>query len=91
MKKAFPQTEKDIDCVIKSYERRCAICGRGIDITKSHFRIHIVDGGTQIASPDHPEGDIDPAGNLQWLPVGGGCVRKHGLQKYATEFQALEA
>jgi hypothetical protein len=66
-------------------EEPCVLCGKGVDVTVPHKRIHVVDGGANMVTPDHPEEDIDPSGDMLWLVVGSGCARK--VKDFAVDWE----
>ncbi len=51
----------------------CYVCGRPVDTKSKGTRwLHVINGGWEAAEP----GDvIDPAGDMDWLPVGSECFK----------------
>ncbi len=61
----------------------CHVCGRPVDTKSKGTRwLHVINGGWEAAEPGEV---IDPAGDLQWQPVGSECFKAQPELKRAKQ------
>jgi hypothetical protein len=70
----FSETASRYPCGDQEYH--CVICGKPVKMASRPWCLRIINGGFDVATIETEE-QIDPAGDLYWLPIGNNCLRKH--------------
>lgn len=67
----------------------CIVCGLAMPSPK--FMCHVIDGGGVALHPDDEGIYVSDGGDMNFLPVGADCLRRHpALKPYAVKVGAAD-